>query len=108
MLYAGMRVISKKRLTEFWQEKAAFQDAEGPLRAWHAEAEAAEWTCFSDVKQFHVKASLIANSRVCFNISNNKYRLIAAVDYNHGFVLVKWIGTHNEYNGIDPATVDGR
>ena len=101
-----MRVISRKRLRDFWSQ-ALYSDAEQPLRAWFAEAQKANWKNFGDVKRFHAKASLIGNSRVCFNICNNKYRLIVAVDYNRGYILIKWIGTHEEYDRIDPETIGG-
>lgn len=102
-----MRVISRKRLQEFWESDPRFLDSQAALIAWHAEAERAQWTCFADIKAFHAKASLIGNSRACFNVCNNKYRLIVAIDYNHGIVLVKWIGTHKEYDRIDAATIGG-
>lgn len=37
-----MRVISKKALREFWEQKD-YQDSEQPLKAWHDEAKHADW-----------------------------------------------------------------
>ena len=40
-----------------------------------------------------------------FNIKGNQYRLIVDIFYafgdNHGTVLIKWFGTHKEYDKID-------
>ncbi|MEI7582756.1 type II toxin-antitoxin system HigB family toxin [Runella sp.] len=41
-----------------------------------------------------------------FNIARNKYRLIAAFNYDFQLCFVKFIGTHTEYNRIDAKTVD--
>jgi len=34
------------------------------------------------------------------------YRLIVAAAYNMGFVYVKFIGTHGEYDAVDANTVE--
>ena len=41
-------------------------------------------------------------NRLVFNIGANKYRLIAVIDYiGHG-VMIRFVGTHAEYDRIDP------
>jgi mRNA interferase HigB len=42
---------------------------------------------------------------VVFNIKGNEFRLVVAVDYDHGIVLVLWLGTHREYDLIDVKQV---
>jgi mRNA interferase HigB len=42
---------------------------------------------------------------VKFNIGENKYRLVAHVSYLTKRVLIKFIGTHREYDRIDPELV---
>ena len=41
-----------------------------------------------------------------FNICGNKYRLVVAIHYRTGIVLVKAIITHAEYDKIDVKTVE--
>ena len=41
-----------------------------------------------------------------FNIGGNKYRLVVAICFRTGYVLVKFIGTHAQYDKIDVQTVE--
>jgi mRNA interferase HigB len=47
----------------------------------------------------------IADNRVIFNIGGNNYRLVAHVSYTYGRLLVKFVGTHAEYDRINPEVV---
>jgi mRNA interferase HigB len=89
-----MHVISEKKLREFW---ADHEDAETPLRAWHREAEHADWEKFADVRERFPSADQIGKFTV-FNIGGNKYRLIAVIHFNRGKVYVRHVLTHAEYD----------
>lgn len=95
-----MRVIAKRTLREFYQQ-ARYQDAKGPLEAWHAEAIKAKWLTPHDIKAQIGKASIINDSLVVFNIAGNKYRLVVDADYARQVMFVKFIGTHAEYDKLD-------
>ncbi len=97
-----MRVIAKRTLREFWQR---FHDAEEALKAWHAEAEAAAWQNPAEIKAQYGNASIIKDSRVVFNICGNKYRLVVKINYGHAVILIRFIGTHKEYDAIDVEVV---
>ena len=97
-----MRVISRKKLREFWQTRA---DSEGPLRAWFAEARTATWQDPAEVKATYGSASILRNSRVVFNICGNKYRLVVRINYAYQVVYLRFIGTHTEYDEIDAETI---
>ena len=73
--------------------------------AWLAIAEAAEWKTPEDVKKAHPKASVLKGGRVVFNIKANDYRLIALVEYVDGVLMIRFFGSHEEYDGIDAGTV---
>jgi mRNA interferase HigB len=75
------------------------------LNAWFAIVSRAEWKNSAELKLQDRSASIISAERVVFNIKGNDFRLITAVDYAHGIVLIIWLGTHREYDRIDPAKV---
>lgn len=97
-----MRVITKRALREFWRR---FPDAEETLKVWHAEAVAAAWRTPGDIKDRYGHASIVKGNRVVFNICGNKYRLVVHIHYNTGFMYVRFIGTHAEYDRVDVITV---
>ena len=97
-----MRIISRRALREFW---AKHPDARGSLQAWYANVKRANWKTPSDVKAIYQNASFIENNRIVFNIKGNSYRLIAAIDYRHGIVYIRFVGTHQAYNRVNAATI---
>ncbi len=97
-----MRIISRKRLIEFWQ---LHPDAEQPLRAWYAETRKANWGSPAEIKSTYRNASLLPNNRVVFNIKGNDYRLIVIVEYKQNKIFIRFIGTHQEYDRIDAAKI---
>jgi mRNA interferase HigB len=73
--------------------------------AWRAIVENAQWKTPEDVRRSHPQASIFKGSRVVFNIKANDYRLIALLHYKSGVMLIRFFGTHREYDGIDAETV---
>ncbi|HAZ76384.1 MULTISPECIES: type II toxin-antitoxin system HigB family toxin [Enterobacteriaceae] len=98
-----MKIISVKTLKEFW---AVHPDAEQSLKAWHDEVLQAEWKTPADIKAQYRNASILKNRRVVFNIKGNDYRLIVSIAYLRGWVYVKFIGTHKEYDAINAESVE--
>lgn len=81
-------------------------DAEQPLKSWVDEVIKAEWQTPSAIKEQYRSASILKNRRVVFNIKGNDYRLIVAIAYQRGWLFVKFIGTHKQYDKIDAETVE--
>ena len=100
---ADMRVISKRRLLEYWE---THPDTELALRAWYEQVNKALWRNTQDVRARYPSASFVGRNRVVFNIKGNKHRLIVAVAYQYGAVYIKFVGTHAEYDKIDAATLE--
>ena len=97
-----MKIIGVEELL-----KTAKKDnrARKPLLRWIADVTAAEWQTSADVKATYSTASFLAGNRVVFNIGGNNYRLVAVVVYENGEVIVRFVGTHAEYDEIDATTV---
>jgi mRNA interferase HigB len=73
--------------------------------AWRAIVEKSEWRTPEDVKKAHPKASILKSGRVVFNIKANDYRLIALVQYANGVVMIRFFGSHEEYDQVDAEVV---
>ena len=98
-----MQIIAKKALKAFW---ARHNQAEAPLTAWYLVVSQAAWTGPADVKAaFGASVDFVADNRIVFDIAGNKYRLVVHVAYPFKRVLIKFVGTHAEYDKIDAETV---
>ena len=77
-----------------------------PLRAWYAHTTQADWKAPQDIKrEYGIAVDFIGDNRVIFDIAGNRYRLIVHVSYTYKRVLVKFVGSHADYDRIDPETV---
>lgn len=98
-----MRIIAKRTLRTFWQRHP---QAEGPLQAWFDLVSRSDWLGPSDVKaMFGTTVDFVADNRVIFDIAGNKYRLVVHIAYRLHRVLIKFVGTHAQYDRIDPGSV---
>ena len=73
--------------------------------AWRSIAEKADWKTPADVKRSHPKASILKGGRVVFNIKSNHYRLIVLVQYRDGILMIRFFGTHEEYDKVNAETI---
>ncbi len=91
---AFMWVVSQVRLREFWMHHPR---AEEPLRMWYGLVSAASWAAFADVRALFPSADLVGNCTV-FNISGNRFRLVARIFFGNHKVYVLGVMTHVEYD----------
>ena len=98
-----MQIIAKRALREFW---TLHNQAEAPLKAWYALVDKSDWSGPQDVKDgFGATVDFVSDNRIIFDIGGNKYRLIVHVAYRFKRVLIKFVGTHDDYSRINPETV---
>jgi mRNA interferase HigB len=81
------------------------KEARAQYDAWRAIAERAQWKTPQDVKKAHPKAGILKGGRVVFNIKANDYRLIVVVQYENGVMMIRFFGSHEEYDLVDAETV---
>lgn len=98
-----MQIVARRTLKAFWIRHPA---AEVPLLVWYARASSAEWAGPADIKAaFGSAVDFVGDNRVIFDIGGNKFRLIVHVSYRYKRLLIKFVGTHKEYDAIDPEAV---
>lgn len=98
-----MQVIALRTLRQFWERHP---QAETPVKVWYGIVSRAEWDSTADVKsQFGASVDFVGDNRVIFDLAGNKFRLVAHISYTYKRVLVKFIGTHAEYDKINAETV---
>ena len=89
-----MRVISRRRLREFWTRHA---DAEDALKAWYVVAKRARWNNLVEIKQTYSSAEAVGDYTI-FNIKGNTYRLITRIEYRLRIIFIKVVLSHAEYD----------
>lgn len=93
-----MKIIGRKILQDFKEKHA---DARSQIDAWEAEVNMANWNNFSDIKKRYASASLLPDlpdHHIVFNLKGNRYRLLVQVSFKNQIVLIKKVGTHDEYS----------
>src|SRR5882762_1997130 len=97
-----MRIIYLLKLNDFGKKHA---DSRKSLSTWKDVVLKAQWRTRQDVLRDFPKAKMIKNNRARFEIVHNTYRLIAHIHYEEQFAEIRFIGTHTEYDRIDPETI---
>lgn len=93
-----MRVISRKRLKEFW---IAHPRTEIPLKDWYKKTCVADWVSVSDVRKTYPHADAVktdsGTTATVFNVSKTGVRIITIIFYGSRRVYIRWILQHDEY-----------
>ena len=92
-----MRVIKRQTLIEYYTKEPKAKDA---LEYWFDKTSKAVWTCFADMKKTFNSVDSVGNQRYVFNIKGNNYRLVVVVKFTISQVLIRFVGTHKEYDQI--------
>ncbi|MCY3688793.1 MAG: type II toxin-antitoxin system HigB family toxin [Gammaproteobacteria bacterium] len=95
-----MRVIAKSRLRGFWESSPKYADAKKQMSEWYNFCVSAKWNSPHELKADLRSASILKNNRVVFNVCGNKYRIVVLIDYERHGMLVRFVGTHEQYDAI--------
>lgn len=93
-----MRIFTKATLAKFWN---TYPDAYPSLKTWFDVVEETDFKTPNEVIKLFKGADTVGNGRIVFNICRNKYRMVAKFEYDRGFVFVRFLGTHKEYDKIE-------
>ena len=92
-----MRIIAKSTLVAYYTKNPLSKSA---LEDWFEKTKEAEWKNFSDIKKTFNTVSSVGNNRYVFNIKGNDYRLVVLIKFTVSHVLIRFVGTHAEYDRI--------
>lgn len=99
-----MRIVSHKKLKDFYSHPG-HEDAKGPLERWYVTAEDAEWKGLTDMRKDFAATDYVGNQHYVFNIGGNKYRLVVVAKFVMGYIFIRFVGTHGEYDRIDASNI---
>jgi mRNA interferase HigB len=103
-----MMVVGTQIVERYFEDHAGHQGitaARTQYDVWYSIASRAEWRNPESVKRSHPKASILKRGRAVFNIKGDDYRLVAALNYQAGVLMIRFFDTHAEYDAIDVETV---
>jgi len=89
-----MHIITRKKLLEFDKK---YPDSEEPLDRWYRIVKQSNYNSFAELRKTFPKADQVGKHTV-FDISGNKYRLIAYIVYSAKRIYIRHILTHPEYD----------
>lgn len=75
------------------------------MERWYNTVESAEWKNLSDTRACFPSVDYVGNQHPVFNIGGNRYRLVVVVKFTIGYICIRFIGTHSEYDKIDCSTI---
>src|ERR1039458_5996061 len=108
LCFISMIVIGTDIVEAYFKSRAGHRGikaARAQYAAWLAIAETTDWKTPEELKQAQPRASVLKPGRVVFNIKANDFRLIALVQYVEGILMIRFFGSHEEYDDIDAETV---
>ena len=81
------------------------ENARDPVRRGTGRSKGPRGATPADVKRDVRSVSILKDGRAVFNIAGNKYRIVVWINYPHRVVLLRFIGTHRQYDAIDAQTI---
>ena len=97
-----MKIRNRKLLDKYAIKHANVRNA---LQYWIDFVKEVEWKSHRELKMDFPLADYVGNGRYVFNIQGNNYRLVVVVLFIEGYLKIRFIGTHAEYDKINCKTV---
>ena len=90
-----MDILGKEKLFEHAKKNPK---ARPSIEDWIVAMEAEQFQKPQDIKSKFRSVDFLENNHCIFNINGNHHRLFVQVIYIAGKLIVKWIGSHAEYD----------
>jgi mRNA interferase HigB len=74
------------------------------LERWRKLIKAANWSSTNDLRAA-TGAVILNGERARFEVAGGNYRMIVAFNFKHQIAIIKFLGTHAEYDKINALTV---
>ena len=58
----------------------------------------------NELKQFFPAVDYVGGGRYVFNLKGNGYRIVAIVIFCEDSMMIRWVGTHAEYDKIEDCS----
>jgi mRNA interferase HigB len=98
-----MNIYNRSSLVAFYKKHP---DCKETLEKWYHDVLSKLWRKPGDITRDFNTAGTLKNNRAIFKINENDYRLIVEVNYQKGWVFIKFVGTHAEYDKVDAGIVN--
>lgn len=92
-----MKIANKQALETF---VAKHTETVNAVNKWVEIIENNDFKNHNELKAFFPAADYVGNGRYVFNIKGNKYRFVTLVVFIGGLMLIRFCGTHAEYDKI--------
>jgi mRNA interferase HigB len=97
-----MRVIARSVLVSYAEKHP---ETRMSLERWYRFVKAARWSSMDNLQRAAPKAKVLNRERARFEVAGGNHRLVIALDFRRQIIFVKFIGTHAEYDKIDPLSI---
>ena len=97
-----MRIFTEQTLKQFTEQ---YPEALVSMQVWVSVVKSSRWTCFADIKKDFNSVDAVGNQRYVFNLMGNHFRIVAVIKFTIGFVYIRFVGTHKDYDRIDCKTI---
>jgi mRNA interferase HigB len=92
-----MDIYGKEKLEAYIKKHAIVKKA---IDRWIQIIKKSTFKDFNDLKATFPAVDYIGNERYVFNLKGNNYRIIPVIAFIGNTIVVRWIGTHAEYDKI--------
>ena len=90
-----MRILGNDKFNE---ALLRFTNDQGAFKSWYCEVENAVWKTPHEVKERYPRLSPLGSNQYYFDIKGNTYRIEVLMHFESQLAIIKWIGTHAEYD----------